>query len=97
MAKIIIDIDDDRYEKLRSGKENYLDYQILLAKLNNAIVLPTNCTNGDVIKALFPNATFYNDTHGYGYIYSDVVRCAENYMMTYDKDWWNAPYDVKGR
>lgn len=54
MAKIIIDMNDDRYEKLSSGNEDYLDYQILLAKLRNATVLPTNATNGDVIKALFP-------------------------------------------
>ena len=51
-----------------------------------------NPTNGDMIMAMFPNATFYEDTHGYGYVYSDVVRCEENYMMTYDKEWWNAPY-----
>ena len=51
-----------------------------------------NVTNGDMVKAMFPNATFYEDTHGYGYVYSDVVRCEENYMMTYDKAWWNAPY-----
>ncbi|MGJ1072380.1 hypothetical protein, partial [Enterococcus faecium] len=29
-------------------------------------------TNGDMVKAMFPNATFYEDTHGYGYAYSDV-------------------------
>lgn len=54
-----------------------------------------NLTNGDVVKAMFPNATFYEDTHGYGYVYSDVVRCKENYMMTYDKEWWNAPYKAE--
>lgn len=58
----------------------------------NAIPIPENATNGDMIKALFPNATFYDDTFGYGYVYSDVVECKENYMMTYSKEWWNAPY-----
>jgi hypothetical protein len=54
-----------------------------------------NVTNGDMVKAMFPNATFYEDTHGYGDVYSDVVRCKENYMMTYDKEWWDAPYKRK--
>jgi len=52
-------------------------------------------TNGDMVKAIFPNATFYEDAHGYGDVYSDVVRCKENYMMTYDKEWWDAPYKRK--
>ena len=58
----------------------------------NAIVIPKNATNGDVIKALFPDATFYDDMFGYGYVYSDGVRCDESYMMTYSKEWWNTPY-----
>ena len=57
-----------------------------------AVPIPDNATNGDVIKAMFPDATIYEETRGYGYMYSDVVRCAENYMLTYDKEWWNAPY-----
>lgn len=53
--------------------------------------IPKDATNGDVIKAMFPNASIY-EGHGYGYVYSDVVRISENYMMTYDIDWWNAKY-----
>lgn len=63
----------------------------------NAIIIPEGATNGDMIKAMFPNTTFYDDTLDYGYVY-DEVRCAENYMMTYSKSWWNAPYkkEVEG-
>ena len=48
-------------------------------------------TNGEVIKMMFPDASIY-EGHGYGYVYSDVVRIPENYMMTYDINWWNAKY-----
>ena len=54
--------------------------------------IPENPTNGDVIKAMYSNARFYEDRCGYGYVYSDDVACKENYMMTFSKDWWNAPY-----
>ncbi len=63
----------------------------------NAIVIPENPTNGDVILAIilatFHNVTLFADAHGYGYVYSGDVRCAENYLMTYNKDWWNAPFE----
>ena len=57
--------------------------------------IPNKATNGDVIKAMFPNATFWNDLYGYGYIYSDESRCLKTYIMTYNKNWWNAPYKME--
>ncbi len=45
----------------------------------NAITISENTTNGDVIKALFPNEDDFNDGHG-AYFY---------------KDWWNAPYKAE--
>lgn len=58
----------------------------------NVIPIPDGATNGDMIKAMFPTATFCDDMSCYGYVYSNVVRCVENYMMTYSKSWRNAPY-----
>lgn len=51
----------------------------------NAIPIPENATNGDVIKAMFPTAKFY---------------CAERLQTAgmprrnadFDVDWWNAKY-----
>ena len=51
-----------------------------------AITIPDNATNGDMIKALFPNQD------------SDAVDSAallglDGYVLsTFPKSWWNAPY-----
>lgn len=89
MAKLIIDMDDNRYKRVISESESYLDYQILLAKLNNAIVLPDNCTNGDIIKTMFNIEIVDDFHHSYG-----VTLTNSNYVQ-FNKDWWNTPYEVK--
>lgn len=91
MAKLIIDMDDNRYKRIISESESYLDYQILLAKLNNAIVLPDNCTNGDVIKTMFPecDADFHFDCFGTADWYSTNL----DGRTDFSDEWWNAPYE----
>ena len=91
MAKLIFDIDNDRFEKIKCATENYLDCQILL-ELNNAIILPDNCTNGDVIKALFPecDADFHFDCFGMTDWYSTNL----DGRTDFSDEWWNAPYEV---
>ena len=50
-----------------------------------SVILPDNATNGDVIKALFPNGS---QVKGAGiYIMNDNKS-----NISYDFDWWNAPY-----
>ena len=46
--------------------------------IHNAIIIPKDATNGDMIKAMFPNG-----------IPKDVI-----WMLQGDKgiDWWNEPY-----
>lgn len=88
--KVLINISEQKYKWIC---ENPLVYDSdLEISVRKGIAIPENATNGDVIKALFPDATFYDDMFGYGYVYSDGVRCDESYMMTYSKEWWNTPY-----
>lgn len=50
-------------------------------KLINAIPIPDNATNGDMIKAIFPNY--------------DEIELTEEYpsgKTYFSSDWWNAPY-----
>ena len=49
--------------------------------------LPRNATNGDVIKALFPDAK----TTEYGDCLVDFTYQTESQFFTLD--WWNAPYE----
>ena len=55
----------------------------------NAIAIPEHATNGDVIKALFPNCI--KDSN-----FCDAVITHLNGEPQYwRKDWWNAPYKSK--
>ena len=49
--------------------------------------LPQNATNGDVIKAMFPNESFFED------IFLEVMHYG-NYQRIVS-DWWNAPFKVE--
>lgn len=52
------------------------------------ITIPDNATNGDVIKALFPNSRVdISCARAFFYIREDLKR-----FVTFDIDWWNAPY-----
>ena len=52
--------------------------------VNNLV--PDNATNGDVIKAMFPNTTFSMPYHQGLYDKIDISR-----------SWWNAPYQKGGK
>lgn len=57
----------------------------------NAIEIPDGATNGDVIKALFPNAMVYEAG-----IAMDVEFPGDEEHW-FNKDWWNAPYKKRQR
>lgn len=55
----------------------------------NAIIIPEDATNGDVIKAMFPKAwgSDYIDIFNKFTLYID-----DDHELEVDIDWWNAPY-----
>lgn len=53
-------------------------------------LIPDNATNGDMIKALFPNAEYWDSTEfeneeRINFEGNDCLECL-------NLDWWNAPY-----
>lgn len=57
--------------------------------LENAIPIPEGATNGDMIKAMFPNGKYGtngNEVHVFG--------VGGNGCLVFTLDWWNAPYRV---
>ena len=67
----------------------------LTETLDNAIPIPDNATNGDVIKAMFDIAEEY---------FYDEDRMVDVYGLdrtddpsTFYADWWNAPYQKGGK
>ena len=59
--------------------ENIGDYDI---PIHNAIIIPKGATNGDMIKAMFPDELLTSIT--------STLWWGDN--MSFNKDWWNAPY-----
>ena len=58
----------------------------------NAIIIPEGSTNGDVIKALFPECVQKEHIkNGYFEMYFDKDLKNDSYMRV-QKDWWDAPY-----
>lgn len=57
------------------------------------IPFPDNATNGDVIKAVFPNIEIIINTETHEVTVDDSVN---TYMHFFDLDWWNAPYKRGG-
>ena len=53
------------------------------------IVLPKNPTNGDVIKALFPNNRYMPLIHEIA-LYADKSR--QEIIAKFPMSWWNAQY-----
>lgn len=86
--KLIIDIPDGcDVTKIQNG--SVASKQVLNA-VKNGTPIPDNATNGDVIKAMFPNGTTAK--------FATFMRFidGEHYFNCSD-DWWNAPYQKGGK
>ena len=85
--KILIDIPEENYKQGTLGQ--YFDcYGVKLHDtIMNGTLIPDNATNGDMIKALYPNERI-----GHCEDCTDLGDIA-----TFDDDWWNAPYQKGGK
>ncbi len=64
--------------KVEDCGENIGDYDI---PIHNAIIIPRDATNGDMIKAMFPGC---RPIEGTLLIDTDIA--------VFEPDWWKAPY-----
>lgn len=67
-----------------------LEYDLHIAReqLKNAIIIPEGATNGDMIKAMFPNVECREDRLGNVFVVSD----AQLGYIVFRESWWNASY-----
>jgi hypothetical protein len=89
--KLIIDIDEKDYNEFKRFEEDmrfYADENEIVDRMELAILngtpIPDNATNGDVIKAMFPNS------------HMEYRMWTENTYF-YETDWWKAPYQKGGK
>lgn len=82
----VIEIPKFVYDMIKAQKKVIdADVEIVGKAIVEGSVLPDNATNGDVIKALFPDGS---QVKGAGiYVMNDNKS-----NVFYDFDWWNASY-----
>lgn len=86
--KIVIDFPDNVFERFSKGDYDLGDWETTREAITNGTVLPIpdNPTNGDMIKALFPNGVIsYGRTRVY---YSHYP----NGTFDFHKNWWDTPW-----
>ena len=90
--RVVIEIDEGILEGIVEGggdipRNIVRSFQATIADaIKKGTVLPDNLTNGDMIKAMFPNERI-----GHCEDCTDLGDIA-----TFDDDWWNAPYREDG-
>ena len=86
MKKVLIEIpDEELYLYMSYGGTNG---QRLMSYIANGKFMPDNPTNGDMIMAVFPNASITVIGGG------STIVVANNYK--FNSTWWNAPYREDG-
>lgn len=71
----------------RSGKTLLIAF-INQCKDSDAVIIPPNATNGDLLMALFPQ---WNLREEIGFEYK-LFGEEHKFEGLVDEDWWNAPY-----
>lgn len=87
--KVIIDIDERAYKgclKLKSNDDMGVLGLHLINATANGTLLSDNATNGNVIKALFPNIETFEPNK-----YEIAIKQNLGWLA-FKKDWWDAPY-----
>ena len=68
--------------------------EMLLDAFKNMNVIPKVITNGDMIKAMFPNVIIKESTDVFHLKY-ETVNSDPLFCVQVSKKWWNAPYEVE--
>ena len=89
----IIDVDRYRKDLLSAYDDISMEFEVLDRQpLVSAIPIPEGATNGDVIKAIFPNVECGKDILGNVF----VISRAQLGYIAFRESWWNAPYNISG-
>lgn len=83
--ELVIQIPDSIYETIKEEEVGNVVYKVI----KNGTPLPENPTNGDMIKAIFPNVRL-DDGGEWRHIFWGVQAKA-----SFSQDWWNAPYKAE--
>ena len=86
--KLIIHIPEDLLENIKEDNCSMRDMQTLLRIIKNGIPL-NDKTNGDIIKALFPDCLI---SEGENYVSFWYTKEENGRYVNFRKFWWEEPY-----
>ncbi len=90
---IIIDIKKKNYKSVMLTQNRPIGQRLpygLSDTFKNGTILPDNLTNGDMIRAIFPDASFEKYATNNNL---KPVLIIMNGITEFDLDWWDAPYE----
>jgi len=91
--KLIIDIPKEIYKASQIVGAKFDDViQIPLEVIANCTPIPDNATNGDVLKAMFPNIEVEEQGKDLFIVFNMDIQGTPFY-----KAWWNSPYQKGGK
>lgn len=95
--KLIIDISEEVYQHMMGNDLlKSVHGNICYKAVCNGTPIPDNATNGDMIKAMFPNTEVDDYDYGKDPVI-DVYGIDDTEYITLRKTWWNAPYQKGGK
>lgn len=91
--RVIVEIDEEIYEHARTKSEDSNDEWNAMRAIANSIPLPANPTNGDVVKAMFPDARILDMSEvGVVQLVWEGIDVFLGESRNFSCDWWNASY-----
>lgn len=90
--KVILEIPDEEVEIIKrngfnkDGTFSFKLNEVVKQAIRNGVILPDNATNGDVIKALFP------DCERESRLNEECIEVMGAHRVV-DRSWWDAPYE----
>ena len=90
--KVIIEIPKDAYDYVM-GSGYFPSNFNMISEIRNGTPIPDNATNGEVIKAMFPNIESRLDEKT-GIM---LVKWTDETTKTFKASWWNAPCQKGGK
>lgn len=91
-------IDANKINFENSEFDTYSDYSKSFDAIDFAptvLEIPDNPTNGDMIKAMFPNVTVRDSYYTYAVEVKLEYHSQHDTGLLFDKKWWNAPYKME--
>ena len=88
--ELVIKIPEEVYKSIQDNDYCGISNSDMYNALKNGTPIPDNATNGDVIKAIFPNSDI--EEHR---TYMKIV--VGDYLLPCAYQWWNSPYQKGGK